>query len=310
MSTFPNIQIPSTRNYAYSSTEHVSLGMGIRTGITTAITFIACLVYFLFTFSFTWIPIIGVITFVISSFIISGLRVAAQWERAVILRFGQYIGQKGPGIFYVIPLIDYARFVDIRVLTLNIPKQSVITKDNVPIEVDGVVFFRVEDVEKAIINIQDYNFAISQYAQNSLRDVVGGLTLDEVLSERERVQEEVYNHFQGKVKEWGLQVDSVRILDIQMPEDLKRVMSRQASAEREKRATIIKAEGDKLAAFNLAEAAKTMHTSEGAMELRTLQTIDGLGASPSNTVILFPVQLMESLKSFLQQNSEKDPENI
>ena len=177
-----------------------------------------------------------------ASIVINGIRVTAQWEKAVILRLGHFHSVKGPGTIYVVPFIDYVKFVDMRVLTLNIPKQSVITKDNVPIIVDGVLFFRVEDAQRAIISIQDYNFAISQYAQNSLRDVVGGLSLDEVLSERQRIQQEVCEHFQQKVKEWGLLVDSVRILDIQMPEDLKKVMSRQASAEREKRATIIKAE--------------------------------------------------------------------
>ena len=239
------------------------------------------------------------------SLLVSGVRITAQWEKTVILRFGSFHGIKGPGIIYVVPVLDYAKFVDMRVLTLNIPKQSVITKDNVPIEVDGVVFFNVSDAQKAIISIQDYRFAISQYAQNSLRDVLGGLTLDEVLSERERVQKEVCEHFQEKVKEWGLHVDSVRILDIQMPEDLKRVMSRQASAEREKRATIIKAEGDKLASVNLGEAAKIMSENPGAMELRTLQTIDGLGASPSNTVILFPVQLADLMSNLKDKLSKE-----
>ncbi|OGH95761.1 MAG: hypothetical protein A2039_07420 [Candidatus Melainabacteria bacterium GWA2_34_9] len=238
-----------------------------------------------------------VVLLAIISTLVSGLRITAQWERAVILRYGSFHSVKGPGIIYVIPIIDYAKFLDMRVLTLNIPKQSVITKDNVPIEVDGVVFFKIEDAEKSIVKIQDYRFAISQYAQNSLRDVLGGLSLDEVLAERERVQKEVYEHFKEKVKEWGMYVDSVRILDIQMPEDLKRVMSRQASAEREKRATIIKAEGDKLASVNLSEAAKIMLESKGAMELRTLQTIDGLGASPSNTIVLFPIELMQHLKN-------------
>ena len=133
-----------------------------------------------------------------ANIIISGIRVTAQWEKAVILRFGSFHGVKGPGIIYVVPLIDYAKFIDMRVLTLNIPKQNVISKDNVPIEIDGVVFFKVEDAEKSIVSIQDYNFAISQYAQNSFRDVAGGLTLDEILSEREKVQKEVYEHFQGK----------------------------------------------------------------------------------------------------------------
>ena len=290
-----------TRSFASPSYEHVSLGSGLRGFIFVACAFISLLLMF-FIFSVSQIPFAFlvffelVILFTIST-LVSGIRITAQWEKAVILRYGSFHSVKGPGIIYVIPIIDYAKFLDMRVLTLNIPKQSVITRDNVPIEVDGVVFFKIEDAEKSIIKIQDYRFAISQYAQNSLRDVLGGLSLDEVLSERERVQKEVYEHFKEKVKEWGMNVDSVRILDIQMPEDLKRVMSRQASAEREKRATIIKAEGDKLASVNLSEAAKIMLESKGAMELRTLQTIDGLGASPSNTIVLFPIELMQHLKN-------------
>lgn len=309
------IEIPnfSSKNIAAPSFEHVSLGTGVRSFL-TLFSLIVYLVIAFFLFlaglPFPVLIIVGAIYISLMSFIISGVRVAAQWEKAVILRLGEFTGLKGPGIFYVVPYYEYAKFIDMRVLTLNIPKQSVITRDNVPIEVDGVVFFKVDDAQKAIISIQDYRFAVSQYAQNALRDVIGGLSLDEVLAERERVQQEVYEHFQGKVKEWGMHVDSVRILDIQMPEDLKRVMSRQASAEREKRATIIKAEGDKLASFNLAEAAKVMALNPGAMELRTLQTIDGLGASPSNTVILFPIEVMEQVKSLTAKfNSQNTPDS-
>jgi len=195
-----------------------------------------------------------------------------------------------------------------RVLTIEVAKQSVITKDNIPIIIDGVLFFQVEDASKAIVNIQDYNFAIAEYAKNSLRDVVGGLTLDELLSEREKIQEDIKKHIQEKVKEWGLLADSIRLQDIQMPEDLKRVMSRQASAEREKRATIIKAEGDKLASVNLAGAADIMSKNPGAMQLRTLQTIDGLGTSPSNTVVLFPYEMVEALRKYSQSTSENKAE--
>lgn len=284
------------KNIATPTQEHVSLGGGLRAmisfGFIAAYVILAIIIFSLNVQSFGGLVVFGIIYVSLVNTLISGIRIAAQWEKAVILRFGNFHAVKGPGIIYVVPLIDYAKFVDLRILTLNIPGQSVITKDNVPLAIDGVVFFNVTDAQKAIISIQDYRFAISQYAQNSLRDIVGGLSLDEVLSERERIQQEICIHFQEMVKEWGINVNSVRILDIQMPEDLKRVMSRQASAEREKRATIIKAEGDKLASVNLGEAAKIMNENDGAMMLRTLQTIDGLGASPSNTVILFPVELM------------------
>jgi regulator of protease activity HflC (stomatin/prohibitin superfamily) len=232
--------------------------------------------------------------------IVSGVRVAAQWEKGVVLRIGRFLAVRGPGILYIVPFIDYVRFVDMRVLALNIPSQKVITKDNVPAQIDGVLFFLVSNAETAIIKIQDYRFAIAQYAQAALRDVVGGLTLDELLSERQQIQVQIGKIVEERIREWGVHVDSIRMLDIEMPEDLKRMMSRQASAEREKRATITKAEGDKLAAVNLAAAAEIMARSMGAMQLRTLQTIDGLGPSPSNTVVLFPAELMEAVKMSAQ----------
>lgn len=232
--------------------------------------------------------------------LVSGIRVAAQWERGVILRMGRYAGVKGPGAFYVLPMIEHVRFIDMRILTFTIPSQKVMTRDNVPAEVDGALFCQVVDAGRAITGIKDYQFAIMQYAQASLRDVVGGLSLDELLSERERVQQSIGLALEVRAKDWGIHIDSVRLLDIEMPEDLKRMMSRQASAEREKRATITRAEGDKLAAANLSEAARLMAETPGAMQLRTLQTVDGLGASPSNTVVLFPADMPQALGSLAQ----------
>jgi len=239
---------------------------------------------------------------------ISGIRVAAQWERAVVLRLGRFRSVKGPGMMYVIPFIDNVRFVDLRLLTLNIPSQQVITKDNVPAAIDGVLFFLVADAEKAVIRIQDFAFAIAQYAQATLRDVVGGLSLDELLSEREQIQRRITELVEEHIRDWGLHLDSIRLQDIEMPEDLKRIMSRQASAEREKRATITKAEGDKIAATNLAAAAAIMEQTPGAMKLRTLQTVDGLGSGPANTVIMFPVELAEAIKNIVQAASKKSSE--
>ena len=232
--------------------------------------------------------------------LVSGIRVAAQWERGVVLRLGRFQSVKGPGIMYIMPFLDNIRFVDLRLLTLNIPSQQVITKDNVPAAIDGVLFFRVADAEKAIIGIQDFAFAIAQYAQATLRDVVGGLSLDELLSEREHIQKRIAEIVEEHICAWGLHLDSIRLQDIEMPEDLKRIMSRQASAEREKRATITKAEGDKIAATNLAAAAVIMEQTPGAMKLRTLQTIDGLGAGPANTVVMFPMELTDTIGNILK----------
>jgi len=221
-------------------------------------------------------------------------RIAAQWERAVILRLGKFHGLKGPGVLLVFPVVDTVRFVDTRLLTIDIPHQQVITRDNVPVMVDGVIFFLVRDPQTAVITVQDYRYAISQYAQASLRDVIGSMTLDELLSERDKIQARLAVVVEERAKAWGIHVDAIRLLDINMPEDLKRMMSRQASAEREKRATITKAEGDRDAAINLAAAAEKMAKSPGAMQLRTLQTLDGLGSSSANTVIMaVPVEVLE-----------------
>jgi regulator of protease activity HflC (stomatin/prohibitin superfamily) len=286
---------------------HVSLGRSLRFIMWLVPTAVAAVVIFLSGLEIPVAVTVQILFAIPAAILVSGVRVAAQWEKAIVLRLGKFHGTKGPGIMYIIPVIDYVRFVDTRTLVLNIPQQKVITKDNVPAEIDGALFFLVSDAERAVIKLQDFQYAISQYAQASLRDVVGGLSLDELLSEREQIQLHIQAIVEERIKEWGLHVDMIRLLDIELPEDLKRMMSRQASAEREKRATITKAEGDKLAAVNLAEAARIMQQSSGAMQLRTLQTVDGLGPSPSNTVIIFPAELTEMVKNISSALTKKQP---
>ncbi|MGO9809392.1 MAG: slipin family protein [Isosphaeraceae bacterium] len=238
----------------------------------------------------------------------SSIRLAAQWEKAVVFRLGKFHTIKGPGLFMIIPLIDQLRMVDTRVLAVSIPKQQVITRDNVPVTIDGVLFFRVDNAAEAIIMVQDYRYVISQYAQTSLRDVIGQMTLDQLLTEREEIAKSIEQHVENDTKGWGLEVTGLRIQDVDMPEELKKMMSRQASAEREKRATITKAEGDKEAAVNLSLAARTMAESPGAMQLRTLQTIDGLGPTASNTVVLaVPIDVLESLGSLKDAFRSRGP---
>lgn len=287
---------------------HVSLGRSLRFVLWLLAAAVGALVFFLVLGLERPVAVTAEVIFaVLAMVLVSGVRVAAQWEKAILLRLGRFHGIRGPGIMYIIPVMDYVRFVDTRTLVLNIPQQKVITKDNVPAEIDGAVFFLVSDPERAVVRLQDFQFAISQYAQASLRDVVGGLSLDELLSEREQIQLHIQEIVEERIREWGLHVDAIRLLDIELPEDLKRMMSRQASAEREKRATITKAEGDKLAAVNLAEAARTMRESPGAMQLRTLQTVDGLGPSASNTVVIFPAEfsaMVEDVSTVLRKKIE------
>lgn len=287
--------------------EHISLGGPLRVLIFLGVWLLASLLS-LFLNSPTeasWRAGIGlIISLLLATYASRVVRIAAQWERGVILRLGRFHGLKGPGVLLVFPVVDNVRFVDTRLLTMEIPHQQVITRDNVPVNVDGVLFFTVQDPEKATVTVQDYRFAIAQYSQASLRDVIGSMTLDELLSERDQIQAKIAEVVESRGQAWGIHVDSIRLLDINMPEDLKRMMSRQASAEREKRATITKAEGDAAAALNLATAAQTMAASPGSMQLRTLQTLDGLGSSPSNTVVLaVPVEVMEMVKEITRRIS-------
>jgi len=237
---------------------------------------------------------IAVAGLVLSALSAAAIKVANQWERALVLRLGKFRGTRGPGLFCIVPIVDRIRLVDTRVLAESIRRQEVITRDNVPVLIDGVLFFKVVNVECAVMQIQDFMWGVTRLAQTALRDVVGGVTLDELLAERERIGKLVQEVVEKQAQDWGLDVTGIRLQDIGMPEDLKKIMSRQAAAEREKRATITKAEGDRLAAENLAAAAATMTASPGAMQLRTLQTIDGLGPQASNTVLLaVPIEVME-----------------
>jgi regulator of protease activity HflC (stomatin/prohibitin superfamily) len=297
--------MPAQKVYAEPQRGHVSLGMPLRAVLfLVPVLIVSVLLYLIMRRAsdeaIATAVVIDIVLAILWGIAVSGVRVAAQWERGVVLRLGKFMTVRSPGIMYIIPFIDNIRFVDMRLLTLNIPKQQVITKDNVPASIDSVLFFRVSNAEKAVLEIQDYAFAIAQYAQATLRDIVGGLSLDELLSEREQIQNRIAQLVEERIRTWGLHIDSIRLEDIEMPEELKRLMSRQASAEREKRATITKAEGDKLAAANLSAAATIMDATPGAMRLRMLQTIDGLGAGPVNTVIIFPAELTDIAKSLAE----------
>lgn len=244
-----------------------------------------------------YLPFIAII-------LVFSVRIVQQYQTAIVFTLGRFTRTLNPGFNLIVPLIEWTTTVDMRVLTRDIPKQQVITKDNVPVTINGVVYFQVLDASTAILKVQDYLYAISQYAQAALRDVVGGMTFDDLLAERQVIGENIEKIVEKESSNWGLKVVTIKIQDVDVPEDLKKMMSRQASAEREKRATITKAEGDKMAAFNLADAAKTMTASPGAMQLRTLQTIDGLGPTASNTVVLaVPVELMEFVKAHTDKKS-------
>jgi regulator of protease activity HflC (stomatin/prohibitin superfamily) len=236
-------------------------------------------------------------------FLAASVKVVAAWERMIILRLGRFQAVAEPGLRLLIPVLDTAMFVEMRVQTAPIAQQQAITQDNVPVVVNGVIFFKVIDAESAALKVQDYRSAIWRLAQATLRDVAGRLSLDELLSHQVRLETEIAKNVETQARAWGLQVDGIKLEDISVPEELKKMMSRQASSEREKRATIIKADGDRQAANALAEAAATMAASPGAMQLRTLQTIDGLGPSASNTVVLaLPLEVVDAMRAYVRSH--------
>jgi regulator of protease activity HflC (stomatin/prohibitin superfamily) len=240
---------------------------------------------------------------VVGAFLSASVKVVAQWERMIVLRLGKFRFAAEPGLRLLMPVIDTAMFVEMRVQTVPIAQQQAITKDNVPVVVNGVIFFKVIDAERAALTVQDYRSAIWRLAQATLRDVAGKLSLDELLSHQDRLEAEIAQNIAGASAGWGLHVEAIKLEDISVPEELKKMMSRQASSEREKRATIIKADGDRQAAAALAEAAATMAASPGAMQLRTLQTIDGLGPSASNTVVLaLPLEIIDVMRAYIAKS--------
>lgn len=229
----------------------------------------------------------------------ASVRVVAQWEQMLVLRLGKFSALADPGVRFIVPVIDSPIMVEMRVQTISIAQQQAITQDNVPVVLNGVLFFKVVDAEAAALKVQEYRSAIWRLAQATLRDVAGKLSLDELLSHQDRLETEIAQNIAVQAKSWGLLVEAIKLEDIAVPEELKKMMSRQASSEREKRATIIKADGDRIAATALAEAAAKMATSPGAMQLRTLQTLDGLGPTASNTVIFaLPIDIIDALQAF------------
>ncbi|SNR34890.1 slipin family protein [Lutibacter flavus] len=220
-------------------------------------------------------------------FLFSGIRVVYEYKRALKFRFGKYITTLQPGFRWIIPVIETIQVVDIRVITINIVSQEVMTEDNVPCSIDGVVFFKVDDPEKAVLEVEEYNFAITQLAQAALRDVCGKVELDTILSKREEMGKNIKNIVEHETKDWGIEIIDVKIKDIQLPENMRRMMANQAEAERSRRARIILALAEEQAAGKLLEAGKLIDQSPSAIKLRLYQTLANI-ASEKNSTILFP----------------------
>lgn len=248
---------------------------------------------------FILIPLIAIV-------LLAGVKIINQYERGVVLTLGRYTGVLNPGLRIVIPFIQKVIKVDLRIRTADIPRQEVITKDNVPVGVNAVVYFQVEKPEDVVLKIQDYSYAVTQYSQTALRDVIGGVELDTLLTERENLAEQIQTIVDKETEGWGLNVTAIKMQDIEMPADMKRTMAKQAEAEREKRATIINSEGEVIAAKNLAEAAKLMAKTPGALHLRTLNSINDVSSDQSNTIVyVAPIEVLRAVEGFTEYITKK-----
>lgn len=252
---------------------------------------------------------LGVLILFIVIILASAIRVVKEYERGVIFRLGRLVGAKGPGLFFLIPFIDNMSKVDLRVVTLDIPSQEAITKDNVTVKVNAVAYFRVLEPEAAIVQVEDYYRATWQIAQTSLRSVMGQSELDELLTHRDAINQKLQQIIDEQTEPWGIKVSIVEVKDVELPDSMKRAMARQAEAEREKRAKIIHAEGEKQAATTLAEAAGVMGTQPGAMQLRYLSTLTEIAVEKNSTILFpVPVEFLEAFKSMIKTSIEKASE--
>lgn len=229
--------------------------------------------------------------------ILASIKVIKQYERGVVLTLGRYTGTREPGLRLVIPVLQTLDRVDVRSTPIDVPKQEIITKDNVTAGVDAVVYFRVLEASRAVLETTNYVYATSQFAQAALRDITGNFELDELLSKREEISEKIKEIVDSQTSQWGIDVENVKIQNIELPADMKRAMAKQAEAERERRSNIINAEGELAAAKTLAEAAQIIATTPGALNLRTLNTIERISTEPSQkTTMLFPIELVDALR--------------
>lgn len=268
-------------------------------GLISLIVVVGIASFYLFTLGPGGIVLfVALLAGIVLLYLLVGLRVIDQYERAVVLTLGKYSSTKEPGLRWI--LVGFQRLitVDLRIRTIDIPQQEVITKDNVPVGINAVVYFHVDSAEKALLNIQNYTVAVSQYAQAALRDVIGGIELDPLLSDREKIAQEIKKIVDEATNAWGINVTDVKIQDIELPADMKRIMAKQAESERERRAIIIRAEGEYTASQKLSQAATVLASSPGGIAMRTLQTIEKINPDPSKTVIFaLPVEFFEGIKA-------------
>jgi len=248
--------------------------------------------------------LIGVLV-VIAFIALCSIKQINEYERGILFTLGHYSKILKPGWHVVWPVIQFFKRIDIRTKAVDVPEQEAITKDNVSVKINAVLYYNVFDAGKAIVQVENYNYAVSQLAQTTMRNAVGAVTLDELLSEREKISTEICKIIDEATDPWGIKVENVELKDIALPEEMKRVIAKVAEAERERDAVITKAEGEKVSAENLAYAAKVMAESPGALHLRTLSTLNDLSSDQSNTIIFaVPIEVLDAVKGLANINKE------
>jgi regulator of protease activity HflC (stomatin/prohibitin superfamily) len=243
-----------------------------------------------------------VIVVIALAVVIGSIRQVNQYERGIKFTLGVFSGVMQPGWRLVFPVIQTYQKVDIRTKAVDVPDQNAITRDNVPVRVNAVIYYKVSDASRAILEIENFQYAISQYAQTTMRNIVGEVTLDELLTSRDRIADRIREIVDKETDAWGLKVANVELKDVSLPENMERTIAKQAEAEREKRAVIITSEGELAAAQNMSEAARMLSAVPGALHLRTLQSINDISSDQSNTVIFtVPLEIMKALEGFMKK---------
>jgi len=251
-------------------------------------------------------PLILALLVIAAFVLVISLKQVNQYERALLFTMGRFVGIIEPGWRLVFPIFQSYRKVDMRVKAVDVPDQKAITRDNVSVTVNAVIYYRVESAEKAILEVENFYYAISQYAQTTMRNIVGEVTLDELLANREKLADRILEIVDKETDAWGLKVSNVELKDISLPGDMERTIAKQAEAEREKRAVIINSEGELAAAENMAQAAKVLGSVEGALHLRTLQSLNDISSDQSNTLVfMVPAEILRAFDGFAKK-MEKD----
>ncbi|MEA1980708.1 MAG: slipin family protein [candidate division Zixibacteria bacterium] len=252
------------------------------------------------------LPVLAVLIFFGILLLFNMIKILKEYERGVIFRLGRLIGMKGPGLIILIPIIDKMVRVDLRVVTFDIPPQDVITKDNVSIKVNAVLYFQVVQASNAVVSVVNYFEATSQIAQTTLRSVLGQVELDDLLAQRDKINAELQHIIDDQTEPWGIKVSVVEVKNVDLPPEMMRAMAKQAEAERERRAKVIHAEGEFQASQKLADAAQVIATAPNAMQLRFLQTLTEVSAEKNSTLVFpVPIDLLSSLKNFLDKGSKE-----